>query len=160
MQTNMMQFFNDELYSVREAYIAYEEYWEANRERFPRALLRINGGMLSDHFFDSPESAIHLHDARIKEASVALPEVFLHLNCCGHPNPSIQRVSLQYGGVIACSEIPNVLLENKSHSDLMCHETTVLEDGTFNHKALFASSDIFEITFARLNIVLSDYPQC
>lgn len=98
--------------------------------------------MLPDHFFDSPDSAIHLHDARIHTANISLPEVVLQLNCCGHPNPTIERVSLHYAGVLACSAIPDVLLGNRSCSDLMCHETTILEDGTFNHKALFASSDV------------------
>ena len=70
-------------------------------------------------------------------------------------NDVYSQVSLQYSGVSSSCPIPDVLLHNVPDSDLMCHETTVLECGAFNHKMLFASSHILSVDFQSLAVQVS-----
>lgn len=149
-----MRFFNDELFETGESHNAYEAYWSTERHRMPDALLRINRGMLPDDFFADPEAAINLHDARIVRVDSELQtfQLILHVDHDG----SLREISLQYFGVTHCSGVPKALLRDVPESDLMCHETTVLAENSFNHKMLFASSDVLSIDFSALVVRVLD----
>lgn len=152
----LMQFFTDELFESGKSHAAYERYWTVNRKRLPYCLLRINRGMLPGHFFASPDDAINLHDARIQRVDAAMSNVTLHLH--GDYHGASREIVLCYTGVLKYSPVPDVLLTDEPDSDLMCHETTVITDGVFNHKMLFASSDILSIDFTALEIQVVEHP--
>ena len=151
-----MQFFNDELFARGKSYSAYQQYWTVNREHLSEALLRISGGMLPDNFFPPNIDPIYLHDARIHAAHMRPANVSLHLHA--DRAGALREISLHYAGVTKCTPIPDVLLADVSHSDLMCHEVTISDANRFNHKLLFASSDVLALDFATLSITLIDHP--
>lgn len=152
----VMRFFNDELFTVGKSHAAYLQYWKANRELLPDSLLRINGGMLPDDCFGTIE-AVHLHDAKIRAVELQLPQVMLHLH--GDHYGALREIILCYSGVTRLTPIPDRLLVESHFSDLMCHETTLVESGLFNHKMLFSSSDVLSIDFTDLDIELVDHPK-
>ena len=152
----MMQFFTDDLFEAGESHAAYEQYCTANRKRLLYCLLRINHGMLPDHFFPSFDDAIGLHDACLQNVDAELPNVKLHLH--GDNCGALREIFLHYTGVSKFSPIPDVLLADEPCSALMCHETTVVTDDKFNHKMLFASSDILSIDFTALGVRVVDHP--
>lgn len=151
-----MQFFTDELCETGQPHAEYERYWRANSARMPKNLLRINGGMLPLEWFPVPDDAIFLHDARIRSVDLQLPHVTIQM--CGDHRGALREICLHYSDVFECTEVPSRLLAETPDSDLMCHETTVLDDGRFNHKMLFASSDVLSISFAELEIKITDHP--
>ena len=151
-----MQFFTDELYETGQSHAEYERYWQENSARMPKNLLRINGGMLPSEWFPIPDDAIFLHDARIRYVDSPLPHVTIQLR--GDHRGALREISLHYCGVFECTEVPSRLLAETPDADLMCHETTVLGDGRFNHKMLFASSDVLSISFVELKINVTDHP--
>lgn len=151
-----MQFFNDVLFSVGKSHAAYQQYWVANRERLPDSLLRINGGMLPDEFVGHSDETVYLHDARIHAVEVKLPNVTLHLqgDHCG----ALREIILHYTGVRNISPIPDILLTDTHDADLLCHETTWIEHNQFNHRMLFANSDVLSLDFVKLEIHVVDHP--
>ncbi len=152
-----MQFFTDEMFEAGTAHESYLRYWIANRKRLPNCILRINRGMLPDHFFTTLTDAIDLHDARLQTVNADLPNVALHFQ--GDNHGALRDIMLHYTGVTACTPIPHRLLADEPQSDLMCHETTIVEVNKFNHRMLFASSDIMSIDFTALGIESVDHPQ-
>ena len=148
-----MQFFNDELYANGRSHAAYAAYISSLPSGLPDAILRINRGMLPDPYFADPEQAICLHDARI--ASIVATDQSLRLALNVDHDDVYSQVVLDYSGVSTLGVIPDVLLQDVADSDLMFHETTVLECGAFNHKMLFASSDILSVNFQSLSVQVS-----
>lgn len=130
------------------SHAAYAEYVSLLPAGLPDSILRINRGMLPDAFFIDPDHAIELHDARI--ATVASTDRSLRLILKVDHNNVYSQVTLDYSGVSAFVPIAPVLLWDVPDSDLMCHETTVLDPVGFNHKMLFACSDILSIDFEHL----------
>jgi hypothetical protein len=150
---NQMRFFNDVLFANGQSHAAYAKYVSSLPSGFPDTILRINRGMLPDAFFVDPASAIDLHDARI--SVVASTEHTLRLILNVDHNHAYSQVTLDYAGVSTFCGLSDVLLQSVSEADLMCHETTVLDSGKFNHKMLFASSDILSVDFQSLGVQLS-----
>lgn len=148
-----MRFFNDDLFANGQSRDAYAKYVSALPTRLADSILRINRGMLPDAFFVDPTSAIDLHDARIAAFSSA--GYSLQLTLTLDHNDVYSQLTLDYSGVSKFGGVPAVLLQDVSRSDLMCHETTVLDDGEFNHKMLFASSDILSVEFQSLVVKIA-----
>lgn len=147
------QFFNDDLFADGQSHAAYAKYVSSLPTALPDSILRINRGMLPDSFFVDPESAIYLHDARI--TAVASVDDSLRLALRVDHNDVHSQLTLIYSGVSRFHGVPEVLLKDVPDSGLMCHEITVLAAGGFNHKMLFASSDILSTDFQSLAIRLS-----
>jgi hypothetical protein len=155
-QRPQMQFFTDELYETGRAHAEYERYWQTIAERMPRSLLLINGGMLPPTWFANADEPIFLHDARIRSVDRKQPNITLHLH--GHHHGALREIFLHYSDVGAKSEVPDRLLADTPDSDLMCHETTALQDGRYSHKMLFANGDLLSIEFSGVEIEIIDHP--
>ena len=151
---NIMQFFSDDKYAQGASHAEYRIYWDANRDSMPSELIRLNGGMLADDFYANPDDAIHLHDARIMEYENNDAYVLIKLH--GDHNGALRRITLRYADTSAFSGISNSLLANKPDCDLMCHELTRCSPGTYNHRMLFANSEIVSVNFVDVEIEVVD----
>jgi hypothetical protein len=159
-----LRFFSEEKFEARLSHREYEQYWLENRHRMPESLLRINGGMLPERCFPNPEGAIDLHDARIRTFHDENGCISMHL----HGNLAVRRgrktdwilreIWLSYSGAAASLPPSGEILTDKPDSDIMVHETTILNDGRFNHKILFASGEILSLDFSALDVKIKDHP--
>lgn len=151
-----LRFFTDDKCQACTAGGEYEQYWKANKVRLSEVLLRINGGMLPEHCFDEPEKAITLHDARIRALDDGGSQVSMLL--FGDHRGALREIRLQYTGVTKLIGFSNHLLADMPDCDIGCHETTVADNGEFNHLIQFAGGQLLSIQFTDLHVQLIDHP--
>ena len=149
-----MKFFTDEKFARGLSHTEYERYWLDNRDNLPAELLRMNGGMLPDSMLADTHDPICLHDARIQEQHFENGNLTILLH--GDHNGALRQILLQYINADVEFPISASLTKNTSDCDLLCHELTIDPDGRFDHRMMFANSEIVALKFTAIEIGVQD----